>query len=208
MAVMGTEIDTILNSARQARREQRLRDAKRALLEALEHCRRADAKDDLAVTLKALGQIERDMGNPEMALPVYEEAVAIYRDQDQPLALAHTIRHVADILQDMGRGELANLAYREALAIYRAHPEASALDLANAIRGLAILVSIPASAMRLNRCGRRRVSFMPQRMFKPASMKAPGGWRCWKANEGCGFARESIRAMDLISGRGRLARRV
>jgi tetratricopeptide (TPR) repeat protein len=136
---MSTEIDTILNSARQARSEKRLQDAKSALFNALEHCRRADAKDDLAVTLKALGQIERDMGNREMALPLYEEAVAIYRDQDQPLALAHTIRHVADILQDMGRGELANLAYREALAIYRAHPEASALDLANAIRGLAIL---------------------------------------------------------------------
>jgi tetratricopeptide (TPR) repeat protein len=138
---MSTEIDTFLNSARQARSEQRLQDAKGALLEALEHCRRADAKGDLALTLKALGQIERDMGNPEIALPLYEEAVTIYRDrdQDQPLALAHTIRHVADILQDMGRGELADPAYREALAIYRAHPEASALDLANTIRGLAIL---------------------------------------------------------------------
>jgi tetratricopeptide (TPR) repeat protein len=136
---MSAEIDTILHAARQARNEQRLQDAKTALLDGLKHCRRVDAKDGLALTLKALGQVERDMGNPEVALPLYEEAVAIYRDQGQPLALAHTIRHVADIQQDLGRIELAEANYRQALAIYRAHPEASALDLANAIRGLAIL---------------------------------------------------------------------
>ena len=91
--------------------------------------------------LKALGQVERDMGNPEIALPLYEEAVTIYRDRDQPLALAHTIRHVADMQQDLGRAELAEGNYRQALAIYRGRPETSPLDLANAVRGLAILAS-------------------------------------------------------------------
>jgi tetratricopeptide (TPR) repeat protein len=95
----------------------------------------------LAVLLKALGQIERDMNNPAVALPLYEEAVSIYREQNQPLALAHTIRHVADIQRDLGRIEMAEVNYREVLAIYRGDPETAPLDLANAIRGLAILAS-------------------------------------------------------------------
>jgi tetratricopeptide (TPR) repeat protein len=55
--------------------------------------------------------------------------------------LAHTIRHVADILRESGRAELAEPRYDEALALYRKHPETPPLDLANAIRGLALLKS-------------------------------------------------------------------
>lgn len=138
---MSSEIDAILHSARQARNEQRLQDARRALLDGMEGCRQTGQQTELALILKALGQVERDMGNPEIALPLYEEAATIYRRHEQPLALAHTIRHVADIQQDLGRAELAEPNYREALAIYRGHAERSPLDLANAIRGLAILAS-------------------------------------------------------------------
>jgi tetratricopeptide (TPR) repeat protein len=138
---MSIEIDAILHAARQARTEHRFQDAKSALVEGLGACRQAGQKTELALMLKALGQIERDMGNPEFALPLYEEAVSIYRAANQPLALAHTIRHVADIQRDLERRELAEPNYREALAIYRVHLETSPLDLANAVRGLAILVS-------------------------------------------------------------------
>ena len=137
---MSSSIEVVLRTAREARNEQRFHDAKRAMIEGLESCRHKGQQTELPVVLKALGQIERDMGNPEVALPLYEEAVTIYRKQDQPFALAHTIRHVADIQQDLGRTDLAEPNYREALAIYRDHPETSPLDLANAIRGLAILI--------------------------------------------------------------------
>jgi tetratricopeptide (TPR) repeat protein len=136
---MSSEIDAILLTARQARNEHRLQDAKCTLLDGMERCRQTGQQADLALMLKALGQIERDMGNPEVALPLYEEAVSIYREQYQSLALAHTIRHVADIQRGLGRTEVAEANYREALAIYRGHPETSLLDLANGIRGLAIL---------------------------------------------------------------------
>lgn len=132
-------VDTLLQHAAQARREHRLEDARRDLVEAVQICRKSDAKVDLARALSALGQIERDMKHNDAALRLYEEAVAIYRNQNDPLALAHTIRHVADIHREMGHLDLAEAAYREALTIYRAHAEASPLDLANAIRGLAIL---------------------------------------------------------------------
>lgn len=86
-----------------------------------------------------LGQIERDPGNLGAARQHYEEAVAIYPTQGDPLKLAHTVRHVADILQDQGELDLAEPCYDEALKIYRADQRTPPLDLANAIRGLAIL---------------------------------------------------------------------
>ncbi len=136
---MSDGIETLLDRALKARREDRSVDAKRDLEEALDICRLSGTKRDLARTLKALGQIERDMGHPEAALPLYEEAASIYRAENDSLALAHTIRHVADIQRGLGLLDQAEPRYREALAIYRAHPETSMLDLANAIRGLAIL---------------------------------------------------------------------
>jgi hypothetical protein len=53
--------------------------------------------------------------------------------------LAHTVRHVGDIHQDAGHAELAEPCYVEALAIYRNHEQTDPLDLANAIRPLAVL---------------------------------------------------------------------
>jgi tetratricopeptide (TPR) repeat protein len=95
----------------------------------------------LALALKGLGQIERDLHHGDAALQHYEEAAEIYRAESDPLKLAHTVRHVGDIHQDAGRLKLAEPCYREALAIYRAHAETPPLDLANAIRSLALLKS-------------------------------------------------------------------
>ena len=56
-----------------------------------------------------------------------------------PLRLAHTVRHVGDILREDKQLEPAGPCYREALEIYRAHEDTPPLDLANAIRGYALL---------------------------------------------------------------------
>jgi tetratricopeptide (TPR) repeat protein len=69
----------------------------------------------------------------------YEEAVLLYRGVDEPLALAHTIRHLGDVYREQGRPDLADPCYHEALGLYRNHGEGSTLDLANAIRSLAVL---------------------------------------------------------------------
>src|SRR6185312_7430363 len=103
---MSDQVDALLMNASQARREHRLTDAKTDLLKALEICRSSANNIDVAGTLKALGQIERDMDHAEAALTVYQEAAAIYRTEGDELALAHTIRHVADIEQKLGRTSL------------------------------------------------------------------------------------------------------
>lgn len=136
---MAEAVDNLLNQAAQARRANRLSDARRDLVEAVAICRKAGDRLRLARSLTALGQIERDKGNGSVALDHYEEAVAIYCAEGEALKLAHTMRHVGDIHQDAGRLKLAEPCYDEALAIYRAHKETPPLDLANAIRGMALL---------------------------------------------------------------------
>lgn len=133
--------DNLLRQASQARREHRLADAKRDLIEAVALCRNAGRGIELAEALAGLGQIERDIQHSDAALRHYEEAVSIYRAEGDALKLAHTIRHLGDIHRHEGHRELAEPCYREALNLYRSHDRTPPLDLANAIRGLAILQS-------------------------------------------------------------------
>jgi hypothetical protein len=65
--------------------------------------------------------------------------VAICRRGADPLWLAHTIRHLADILRERGCVEEARPLYEEVLGTYRRHHRSPPLDLANAIRGFALL---------------------------------------------------------------------
>ncbi len=129
----------LIKQADRARREHRLTDAHRDLVEAVALCRQAGERRELVRALKGLGQLERDLGHGDAARPLYEEAVAICREEGDPLTLAHTVRHLGDIHQDAGRVELAEPCYREALALYRKYQRTPPLDLANAIRPLAIL---------------------------------------------------------------------
>jgi tetratricopeptide (TPR) repeat protein len=129
----------LLSQALRARRENRPADAKQNLVEAVDLCRNAGVRVDLAEALTGLGQIERDLKHSDAALEHYEEAVTIYRAEGDALKLAHTIRHVGDINRHEGRSAVAEPCYHEALSLYRSHEGTPPLDLANAIRGLAIL---------------------------------------------------------------------
>jgi hypothetical protein len=53
--------------------------------------------------------------------------------------LAHTVRHLGDVYHEEGFSGLAEPCYHEALSIYRNHETSPSLDLANAIRSLAVL---------------------------------------------------------------------
>jgi tetratricopeptide (TPR) repeat protein len=66
-------------------------------------------------------------------------AVARARTGHDPLRLAHRVRHLGDAYYYAKRAALAERCYAEALAIYRFHTETRPLDLANAIRSVAVL---------------------------------------------------------------------
>lgn len=133
------QIQALMQHGRRARHEGRPHDAHRHFAEAVTLSRQTAAPRELIQALKGLGQIERDLGNGDAAQPLYEEAVALCRLEHDALQLAHTVRHLGDIHQDAGRLERAEPCYREALALYRGHRQTASLDLANALRPLAIL---------------------------------------------------------------------
>ena len=126
-------------SGRIADVENLVAEVHRDLVEAVALCRQSGEQRKLVQALKALGQVERDLGRGEAARPLYEEAIAICRAEGDPLTLAHTVRHLGDIHRDAGRAALAEPCYDEALELYRSHDRTPPLDLANAIRPLAIL---------------------------------------------------------------------
>ena len=136
---MPEQSENLRARAAQARRENRPDDARWDLIEAVALCREAKDDTDLALALTALGQIERDLHKNEAAMKNYEEAVAIYRKKGDAQVLAHTIRHLGDIHRNLKHTELAESCYREALALYRPDETTRPLDLANTLRGYALL---------------------------------------------------------------------
>jgi tetratricopeptide (TPR) repeat protein len=131
--------ETLIEEGCRARREDRLPEAQRHFANAVVLCRKGKDKALLAQALTGMGQIARDLNDCSRALCCYEEAVRIHRGLDQPLRLAHTIRHVGDILRGMGRKVEAAPHYVEALELYRGQDETAPLDLANTLRGYALL---------------------------------------------------------------------
>jgi tetratricopeptide (TPR) repeat protein len=100
----------------------------------------ADRMEQLgrARELRQLGESARRTDST-MARKYYEEAVGLFREVGEPLTLAHIIRHLGDVYHEQGRPNLAEPCYHEALELYRNHEKGSSLDLANAIRSLAVL---------------------------------------------------------------------
>lgn len=136
---MSDGIKSLLDQGYQARREHRLAEAKSIYGEAVAEARSSGELLLLSQSLTRLGGIERDLGNIESSLQHYREAVSVCRSIDAPLTLAHTIRHVGDILRESRQLEAALPCYVEALEIYRSHPNTGTLDLANTLRGFALL---------------------------------------------------------------------
>jgi tetratricopeptide (TPR) repeat protein len=137
--MMSDTATSLLDRSDRARREHRVEDAHRDRAAALELCRQSEDRELVIRALKALGEVESDLGHGDRAQALYEEAVELCRAAGDPLLLAHTVRHLGDVHRRAGRVNLAERCYDEALALYRGHGEANALDLANAIRPMAIL---------------------------------------------------------------------
>jgi tetratricopeptide (TPR) repeat protein len=164
MTTMSPAADKLLTQALRARREGRHQDAKHDLVAAVDLCRKADNQMELAAALTALGQIERDLRHGGAARQYYEEAVRIYRAEGDDHRLAHAIRHLGDIHRSDRRLELAESCYNEALALYRSDKRTPSLELANAIRGLAILKEECVKQGRPVCFGPKPVIFMPLSM--------------------------------------------
>jgi len=137
--IIRMDTDALIAQGYVARKEHRPEDAKQHFSEAIVLSQNTNDRSGLARALAGLGQIERDLHDLPGARRHYEESVAVYRTLDNPLALAHAVRHLADILREQAERTLAEPCYAEASQIYRQHEQTQALDLANTLRGYALL---------------------------------------------------------------------
>ena len=130
---------TLLDEGYKARREGRRDDARTHFGAVLEMSREAGDRALVARSLAGLGQIERDLGNLDTARKHYQDAAGFHRALGDVLSLAHALRHAGDILRKMKKTDQAGSYYAEALAIYRDCRPTPPLDLANTLRGYALL---------------------------------------------------------------------
>jgi len=130
----------------QARRDGRLDDAYRAYQKAAETSHASLDEENLITALAGMGQIERDRGHLEQAQQRYADALALCRDQNFPLRTAHIARHLGDIYRVSGLAQQAEPLLTEAILLYRHNLDTKVLDLANAVRPLALLKTTQGDA--------------------------------------------------------------
>lgn len=104
--------------------------------------RRDDDPELLGQGLEVLAQLERALGHAGAAIERYMESEALCDRLGQPLGVARALRHQADIHREQGLAELAESLYVDALATLRKEEATNATDLADALRGLALLYSL------------------------------------------------------------------
>lgn len=92
-----------------------------------------------ASELRALAESARSRRDLAVAQKYYEEATELLRNSTDQLRFAHTVRHLGDVYVERQNWSSAESCFVEALNIYRGQPPARMLDVANAIRGYAVL---------------------------------------------------------------------
>jgi hypothetical protein len=122
-----------------ARRENRLPASRAIFLDGVRKASEDGDRPSLAEAFCGLAQAEDDIGNCEAAQHHYANAAVLYRQVGPPKLLACAIQHEADLLMKMSKPAEAEPLYLEAEAIYRQEGEESPLDLANTLRGLALI---------------------------------------------------------------------
>jgi tetratricopeptide (TPR) repeat protein len=123
----------------QALREDRLADSRAIFFQGVRNAAEEADRPDLAEALCGLAQAEHGIGNLQAAGHHYANAGVLYRQLGLRERLAYAIRHEADILRETGKVVEAEPLYLEAEEIYRQLGEQATLDLANTLRGLALV---------------------------------------------------------------------
>lgn len=87
-----------------------------------------------------LAQFEADQDEYKTALNYYQQSLAFYEKTPFKDKVAHSLRHVADTFYSLNEIEEARSRYENVLEIYSAQEETNDVDMANALRGYALVL--------------------------------------------------------------------
>ncbi len=97
---------------------------------------------DLAGEAQALArqaQLARDAGDLDWAQHDQQAAIALLRQAGDGHALAFALRNAGDIFLEQGDQDHAAAALAESFVLYEASPDADGLEIADAVRSVALL---------------------------------------------------------------------
>lgn len=132
-------IEEFLKNAWDLRREAKYDLANYALEKAQEHCKEDDYISRGRI-FHIYAQFESDHDNPSRALKLLQRSLSFYKKTGSSIKIAHSTRHIADLERRIGDVEDSESNYRTSIDIYKSNKSTSKVDLANAIRGYALVL--------------------------------------------------------------------
>ena len=137
--INNSKIKELLAEAWIGRRQEKYDEAKSLVDEAQKLCSKSDY-DSLGRIYHVYMQFESDHDNLLKALALCKKSLSYYKKTGNKNKIAHSTRHVADLERHLRREIDSERSYRTAIAIYRDNTNTYKGDLANALRGFAILL--------------------------------------------------------------------
>jgi hypothetical protein len=136
---MADKLKELIAEGYRAKRENRLAASRAAFFDVVRKAAEEGDRASLAEALGGLAEAEDGIGNCAAARHHYASAAALYSQIGPPAMLACSLRHEADLWMQTNQPAEAEPLYLEAANIYRQGGEESALDLARALRSLALI---------------------------------------------------------------------
>lgn len=134
-----SDIQKLLEDAWVRRRENNYKEAETLVTKAKELCK----EDDfifLGRIYHVTMQFEYDRKNYTKALQLCQESLSYYKKSKDLNKIAHSTRHIADLEYHLGNYDNSEEFYKASLKLYRENKNTNSLDMANALRGYAILL--------------------------------------------------------------------
>jgi len=132
------DIDRLLEQAWAYRREGNFKAARDLVENAHKLCKDTDF-EYIARIFHIYAQFESDLENYPSALELNQKSLSFYEQIDNPDKKSHSMRHIADIHRRLGNYGESEKSYQQALTIFREYSRARQSDLANMLRGLALV---------------------------------------------------------------------
>ena len=133
------KIKQLLEEAWFKRREEKYDEARNLVEQAHGLCKDNDY-NSLGRVFHVYMQFESDHNNHSKAVELCQKSLMYYKKANNLDSVAHSTRHIADLQYHLGKDAESERNYREAIGIFRDNPNMHIGNLANALRGLGLLL--------------------------------------------------------------------